>query len=322
MTVVITGGAGFLGRRLAAEIARRGHLALPDGTELIRPAVVLADTPAALDGVEAPGATLHPLDIRDAAAVRAALAGAQAVFHLAAVVSGQAEADLALGLAVNLDGTRNVLDALAATGRRVPLVSTSSVAVFGPGAREPLTEATATQPVNSYGAAKAMGELLMSDHRRRGLVEARVLRLPTIVVRPGAPNAAASSFASAIVREPLAGRPALCPVDPGLPMWLASPEAAVAAMLHALAVPVDDWPAFAAVNIPGVTATVAEILDALTAIGGAAARDLVHLDPDPHVEAIVASWPARFDTALAERLGFAPEAPVAEIVARYARSIR
>jgi len=317
MTVVITGGAGFLGQRLARAILEAGHLALPDGTDLIRPEIVLADRPDASVAPDlADRVTQRALDITDPAATGRALAEAQAVFHLAAVVSGQAEAEYDLGMAVNLTGTLNVLAALSGRDHPVPVVATSSLAVFGSNVSEPLTEATPTQPRNSYGAAKAMGEIALSDARRRGMVEARSLRLPTIIVRPGLPNAAASSFASSIFREPLAGQAAVCPVDPGLAMWVASPETAVGAMLRAMAVPSTDWPDFSAVNVPGITASVGEMLEALAAID-AHARDLVRLEPDPAIEAIVASWPARFDTALAEALGFAGDASVAEIVQAY-----
>ncbi|MEL6801338.1 MAG: D-erythronate dehydrogenase [Pseudomonadota bacterium] len=319
MSLVITGGAGFLGQRLARRILKAGHLALPDETELLHPRIVLADRPgASLPGDLAGKVDLIALDITDAAATRAALADAQAVFHLAAVVSGQAEAEFDLGYAVNFDGTRNVLEAVRATGRVVPVVGTSSLAVFGVSAAEPLSEATATQPTSSYGAAKAMAELLMSDYRRKGYAEARVLRLPTIIVRPGAPNAAASSFASSIFREPLAGQPARCPVDTGLPMWVASPETAVQAMIHAMRVPLDDWPGFSALNIPGLTVTVGEMLEALQEAGGIEARDLVTLDPDPAIEAIVAGWPSRFDTALADKLGFvAAQVTIGDILRDY-----
>ncbi len=323
MTVVITGGLGFLGQLLAERIVADARLALPDGTELIRPKVVLADRVATEPMPSLRGkVTVRALDVTDAASVASVLDDAQAVFHLAAVVSGQAEAELALGLAVNLDGTRNVLDALAAHPHRVPVVGTSSLAVFGSNVTEPLTEAAPTQPRNSYGAAKAMSEILMSDYRRRGLVEARTLRLPTIIVRPGVANAAASSFASAMFREPLAGKPAVCPVDPGIAMWLASPQTAVDAMVQAMRVRTEDWPEFSAVNVPGVSATVAEMLEALAAVGGSKARDLVRLDPDPRIEAIVATWPARFDTGLAHELGFRKASPVVEIVRDYARRMK
>ncbi len=324
MSIVITGGAGFLGQRLASRLSEMGHVPLADGTELLHPKIVLVDRPGTVLGSDLAGkAELLELDITDASATKAALADAQAVFHLAAVVSGQAEADPDLSLAVNLDGTRHVLEALRATGRVVPMVATSSLAVFGPNEVEPLTEATATQPTNSYGAAKAMGEILMSDYRRKRFVEARSIRLPTIIVRPGRPNAAASSFASSIFREPLAGEPAVCPVDPGIPMWVASPETAIDALVHAISVPSKDWPQFSAINCPGLQVTVAEMLEALLRVGGAEARDLVQLTPDPTTEAIVVSWSSLFKTDVAHELGFrAAETTVTEIVERYVRAMK
>lgn len=319
MRLLITGGAGFLGQRLARRILSDGHLALPDGTELLRPEIILADRPGAALAPDLAGRVEHrDLDITDPAGLAGAMEGVSAIYHLAAVVSAQAEAEFDLGYHVNLDGTRALLEAMRGTGRVLPVVSTSSLAVFGANATEPLSEATAAQPRNSYGAAKAMAEILMSDYRRKGIAEARTLRLPTIIVRPGAPNAAASSFASSIFREPLAGQPARCPVDPGLPMWVASPETAVDAMVQAMRVPEADWPDFSALNVPGLTVTVAEMLEALQEQGGIAARDRVTLDPDPAIEAIVAGWPARFDTSLAAGLGFkASEKQISEIVARH-----
>ena len=239
------------------------------------------------------------------------------IYHLAAVVSGQAEAEFDLGLTVNFDGTRNVLQAARALQRNVPVIGTSSLAVFGGNLPALLTEATATHPGNSYGMAKAMSEMLMSDYRRKGFAEARTLRLPTISVRPGVPNAAASSFASGIFREPLMGKPSVCPVSLDLKMWLASPETALAALIRAAEVPSADWPAFSALKVPGVTASVAQMLDALEAIGGAEARARVSMNLDPKIEAIVGTWPAAFDTALAAGLGFAGDRSVREIVQRF-----
>lgn len=323
MSVVITGGSGFLGQLLAREIRAAGRLSLPDGTDIIHPDIVVADRPGAIGQGGLPGdIEVVACDVTDRSSVKDTLAGAQAVFHLAAVVSGQAERDPDLGMAVNFDGTRNVLSVLASGERPVPLVTTSSLAVFGSNAAEPVTEATPTQPRNSYGAAKAMAEIALSDARRRGRVDARILRLPTVVVRPGGANAAASGFASAIVRDALAGKPVICPVDPGLAMWVTAPETAVRAMIHAMAVPHGDWPEFAAVNVPGIRATVAEILAALVSAGGAEARDRVRMDPDPQIEAIVASWPALFDTTLAATLGFPSSPPIGDIVDSYARRMK
>ncbi len=317
--IVITGGCGFLGQRLALALLAKEHLTLPDGTSIETSDIALADRPgaslvAALEGQ----VSVVPVDITDAAQVGALIdADTALVYHLAAVVSGQAEAEFDLGLTVNFDGTRNVLDAARALQRNVPVIGTSSLAVFGGALPDVLTETTATHPGNSYGMAKAMSEMLMSDYRRKGFAEARTLRLPTIIVRPGAPNAAASSFASGIFREPLMGQPSVCPVSPDLKMWLASPETAIAALIRAAEVPAADWPAFSALNVPGVTASVAQMLDALEAVGGAEARARVTMQPDAKIEAIVGTWPSAFDTALAGGLGFEGDRSVREIVQRF-----
>ncbi len=317
--IVVTGGCGFLGQRLALALLAKKHFDLPDGSTIETSDIVLADRPgaslvAALEG----RVSVVPVDITDAAQVAGLIdADTALVYHLAAVVSGQAEAEFDLGLTVNFDGTRNVLDAARALERNVPVIGTSSLAVFGGTLPDVLTEATATHPGNSYGMAKAMSEMLMSDYRRKGFAEARTLRLPTIIVRPGAPNAAASSFASGIFREPLMGQPSVCPVSPDLEMWLASPETAIAALIRAAEVPAADWPAFSALNVPGVTATVEQMLDALEEVGGSEARARVTMQPDAKIETIVGTWPSAFDTALADGLGFEGDKSVREIVQRF-----
>jgi nucleoside-diphosphate-sugar epimerase len=256
-----------------------------------------------------PDVCFTAVDIADHAAVTAAMPDDVAVvYHLAAVVSGQAEADYELGMQVNLGGTNAVLAAAKATAPGVLVIGTSSLAVYGGNPAAPLTEATQIQPQNTYGVTKAMAELVMADHRRRGWVDARTLRLPTVTVRPGKPNAAASSFASSIIREPLAGETAICPVDPSLAMWIASPDAAVRALWHAASVPADDWPAFGAVNAPGIKVTVAQMMAALRARAGDAVADLVTCVPDPKIMAIVGTWPSDFDISVATRLGFAKDA--------------
>ena len=210
-----------------------------------------------------------------------------------------------------------MLDAARAVTCNLPVIGTSSLAVFGGDLPAVLTEKTATHPDNSYGMAKAMSEMLMSDYRRKGFAEARTLRLPTIIVRPGAPNAAASSFASGMFREPLMGVCSVCPVSPDLKMWLASPETAIAALIRAAEIPIADWPSFSALNVPGVTATVAQMLEALDEVGGADARARVTMERDPKIEAIVGTWPSAFDTSLANGLGFHGDPSVREIVQRF-----
>ncbi|MGJ8623692.1 MAG: D-erythronate dehydrogenase [Yoonia sp.] len=312
-SVVITGGCGFLGAALARKIAKYG-VTLPDGRRLSASDIQLWDRAAAAVP-DIAGATFVAIDIADATAVQQAMPDDTAlIYHLAAVVSGQAEADYDLGMRVNLGGTQAVLAAAKALDRAVPVIGTSSLAVYGGSPAEPLTEATQIQPQNTYGVTKAMAELVMADHRRRGWADARTLRLPTVTVRPGKPNAAASSFVSSIIREPLAGLPAVCPVDPELAMWVASPEAAVSALWHAPSVPADRWPAFGAVNVPGLRVKVAQMIAALRASQGDAVADLITLQPDPVIAGIVGTWPSLFDTSLAAKLGFAGDADFGAIL--------
>ncbi|PJI91713.1 nucleoside-diphosphate-sugar epimerase [Yoonia maricola] len=301
--VVITGGCGFLGAALAKRIAENG-VSLPDGRFLDAPEIHLWDRPNTF--VPAlPNTSFHAIDIADRSAVLTAMPDDTVlIYHLAAIVSGQAEAGYDLGMQVNLGGTNAILEAAKTVVPGVPVIGTSSLAVYGCDATEPLTEATEIQPQNTYGVTKAMAELVMADYRRRGWVDARTLRLPTVTVRPGKPNAAASSFASAIIREPLRGMPAICPVDPDMALWVASPDAAVAALCHAQSVAKDDWPMFGAVNVPGLRVQVADMIAALRARAGDSTADLIEMKPDQRIIDIVGTWPTLFDTSLAKSLGF------------------
>ena len=305
-TVVITGGCGFLGAALARLIADKG-VGLPDGTR-INPQVLLWDRDDAV-APDIQGVQFQAIDISDPVKVSAAMPDdVVLVYHLAAVVSGQAEADYDLAMEVNLGGTNAILAATRAVRDGIPLIGTSSLAVYGGRPAEPLIEATQIQPQNTYGVTKAMAELVMADYRRRGWMDARTLRLPTVTVRPGKPNAAASSFASSIIREPLKGDTAICPVDPAMAMWVASPAAAVKALWHAPSVSNNDWPAFGAVNVPGIRVTVAEMIAGLRARAGDEVAALIEMQPDARIAAIVGTWPTLFDTSLASRLGFEGDA--------------
>ena len=301
-SVVITGGCGFLGAALARRINNDG-ITLPDGRSVM-PQIHLWDR-AGSAVPDLPNVRFKALDIADAEAVNAAMpSDTVLVYHLAAVVSAQAEADFDLAMRVNLVGTRTVLEASRDLGRNVPLIGTSSLAVYGGRPAEPLTETTAIQPENTYGVTKALAELLMADFRRRGWVDARTLRLPTVMVRPGRPNAAASSFASSIIREPLSGEAAICPVDPALKMWITSPDAAVTALWHAPSVSAANWPAFGAVNVPGLQVAVSDMISALRKRAGDETADLVSIQRDERIAGIVESWPSLFDTEVAQSLGF------------------
>ena len=324
MHVMITGAAGFLGQRLTEALIDTGslkgqplsRLTLLDQIEAPRPeaASCLAVEPATSLDIE-----IVAGDIADAEVLDRCLAGEpQVIYHLAAVVSSAAEADLALGMRVNFDATRLLLEGCAARGLRdTRLVMASSVAAYGGDLPETLSDMTALVPQNSYGTQKAMSELLINDYSRRGLVDGCVLRLPTIIVRPGRPNAAASSFASSILREPLNGEAAICPVPSELEMFVMSPRRVVAALIKGAEVPSADFGLSRCFMLPGITVSVASMLAALKDVAGEQALALVKHEPDPRITAIVGSWPARFDTRKARSLGFVGDADLHEILNAY-----
>jgi nucleoside-diphosphate-sugar epimerase len=293
MRIAITGGGGFLGGRLAGQFLANGHVER----------VLLADVADVAPSAD-PRVVFLRADLTDPAAAAAVAEGADFIFHLAAVVSGQAEADFDIGMRVNIDGTRNLLEAARAGGRRPRFVFASSLAVFGPPLPNVITDDTAVRPQSSYGAQKAIGELLVADYSRKGFVDGRVARLPTVCVRPGRPNAAASSFVSGIIREPLSGQESVCPVGTALELWLSSPRAAVANLAHAAWLVPGSLGERRTVNLPGITVTVAEMISALERLAGPEAAGRIRFREDPAISRIVSSWPARFDVGRAVGLGF------------------
>ena len=309
MRVVITGGCGFLGRRVALQLLRRD-----DVDEL----VLFDNAPPALPLPEDKRVTLVTGDIAERAAVpRVISAGTDAVFHLAAVVSGQAEADTDLGYRVNLDGTRAILDACRALGTCPRVVFASSLAVYGGALPPAVGDGTPLTPQTSYGAQKAIGELLVTDYSRKGFVDGRAVRLPTVVVRPGRPNRAASTFASSMIREPLAGRETVCPVSPDTVMALASPRRIVAGLVRAHDLPADAFGASRSLQLPGFSVTVGEMAAAVRRAGGDTAYARIRWEPDPQIQQIIAGWPQALHTPRAEALGFAADSGIDETVAAF-----
>lgn len=312
MRVLITGGTGFIGKKLAAALLRRGGLALDGGPERPIAGVTLFDAFPG-EGVPA-GASVVTGDIADRPTLDRLVGAADLVWHLAAIVSANAEADFDLGYRVNLEGTWELLEALRATGRRPRLVFTSTLAVYGGELPEVITDTHHLTPQTSYGAQKAAGELLVADYSRKGFLDGRSLRLPTIVVRPGKPNKAASTFASSILREPLAGQEAVCPVTRDAAMFLLSPRRVVEALVRAMELPAAAFGMVRSLQLPGITAGIGEMADALARIAGPAVAARIRWEPDPLIQRIVAGWPARVAASRALAMGFRADASIDEII--------
>jgi nucleoside-diphosphate-sugar epimerase len=307
MRILIIGAAGMLGRKLAARLSRDGAL----GTQPIA-APALADV-AAGDGIIAADLT-QPGVAADLIAGRP-----DVIVDLAAVVSGEAETDFEKGYRVNLDATRHLLEAirLAGSGYVPRLVFSSSIAVYGPPMPDLIPDEHPTTPATSYGTQKAMVELLMADYTRRGFIDGIAIRLPTICVRPGAANLAASGFFSNIIREPLHGLPAVLPVSPDVRHWFASPRAAVGFLIHAATMDTAVLGLRRSLTMPGLSATVAEEIEALRRLAGDEAVALIRSEPDEVIARIVDTWPRGFDARRASELGFTAERSFDEIVRVY-----
>jgi D-erythronate 2-dehydrogenase len=310
--VVVTGSAGFLGSRLARELLAAGSLQLAGGEARSLSRLTLIDQAPvppdlAADGrVTAVRADLGELMGHEAAA-RDSLAGAEVIFHLAAAVSAECEADFDLGLRANLAATETLLASCRALGTSPVVVFASSVAVFGAPAEQVITDDTWPTPQTSYGTQKVMCEYLLADYTRKGFLNGRAVRLMTVSVRPGRPNAAASGFLSGIIREPLAGQRAVCPVDPATEVALASPAKAIGALLCAATASGQAWGGRTALTMPALTLTVADMAAALTRVAGPQASALIDWVPDPAVARMFATWPARIRADRAARLGLTPD---------------
>ncbi len=317
MSVVITGGAGFLGRKLARTLLERGSVPTSDGGPVPLDSLILVDLQFSnADLGDDSRVKLVEMDIRNPDAFqRVITAETTSVFHLAAVVSGEAESNFDLGIDVNLHGTGYLLEACRAA-RSVPtVVYTSSLAVYG--GENTVDDRTPITPQNSYGAQKAMGEYLLNDYSRKGFVDGRGLRLPTVFVRPGKPNKAASSFASSIVREPLSGRDVVCPVTRDVRMPLTSPRRVIEALVHAHEMPVSDLGNWRTLLLCGLSPSVGEIVDSLERVAGREVTGRIRWAPDPFIQQIVDGWPKRLLAERAADLGFRCDDSVEEIITQF-----
>ena len=325
VNVVITGGAGFLGSRLARELLAAGSLDVAGaGSRPLSRVTLIDQAPVPADLAADPWVAVVRGDlgeVLDPVASPGALAGAEVVFHLAAAVSGECEADFDLGIRANLRATESLLAGCRALGSGPVVVYASSLAVFGGSEEHPLPpvigDHTLPNPQTSYGIQKVIGEQLLADYTRKGFLTGRAVRLMTISVRPGRPNAAASGFLSGIIREPLAGQRATCPVDRGTEVALASPAKAIGALLCAATASDPVWGGRTAVTMPALTLTVADMAAALTKIAGPRVSALIDWIPDPAVARIVTSWPARVHAERATRLGLTPDPDFAAVIRAY-----
>ncbi|KAF4783262.1 NAD-dependent epimerase/dehydratase [Colletotrichum scovillei] len=321
--ILITGAAGFIGQELITALLLSSSSIHLTATDITAPPI----PPQALS--HASRVTSLQTDLTSSEAVASLLTSHSrfnAIYLLHGIMSGGAEANLELGLAVNLDSHRVILDALrqeASPHRGSVVVFPSSLAVYGPAAPGQInTETTCPVPQSSYGAQKLIIETLLGDYSRRGLLDGRIVRLPTIIVRPGAPSAAASSFASGIVRESLKGEENILPVGPELPMWVCSPKTVVKNLVDVKSIPHEKFGISRVLNLPGVTVTVADILNALEVVGGTEARKLVREERSPQIEAIVGSWPAYFDVSKALGLGLSQDGDLITTVKDFAERLR
>ena len=318
MKVVITGGGGMLGFKLAKALLARGRLIGADGMETAITRITLFDTAfpsvlpkdprleAVTGDISAPG-VLAKIVTPDT----------QSIFHLASVVSAGAEADFDLGWRVNLDGARTLLELARKCAKPPRFVFSSSVAAFGGELPEVLDDSTTPNPQTSYGAQKVCCEYLVTDYTRKGFIDGRSLRLPTIVVRPGKPNLAASSFASGVLREPLNGVVSECPVSLDTGVWLLSPGRCIESFIHAHETKSSQWGMSRVLNLPGITVPVSGMIDAMRRVAGDAVAKRVVYKPDERIQKIVAGWPVKFKTPRALGIGFKADPDVDSAIRAY-----
>jgi nucleoside-diphosphate-sugar epimerase len=315
MHILIIGAAGMVGRKLAGKLSADGQLGGKPITEMTLVDVMTPEAPEGFSGkVNAKEADLS--EPGEAEALVAAKP--DVIFHLAAIVSGEAELDFAKGYRINLDGTRYLFDAVRVAngvdGYRPRIVFTSSIAVVGAPLPYPIPDDYHTTPLTSYGTQKAICELLLSDYSRRGFFDGIATRLPTICIRPGKPNKAASGFFSNILREPLVGRQAILPVSDDVRHWHTSPRSAVGFLIHGATIDLETVGPRRALSMPGLSATVGEQIEALRRVAGDKAVALIRREPDEMIIKMVAGWAPGFEATRAKALGFTAETSFDEII--------
>ena len=310
MQILVTGAAGFLGRRLIEAL-----LAAPGGLPHISRIVAADVTRCPIDDrrIAHRQGTMTEVDFVHSIAEP----DIDVVYHLAAVLSGQSEAEFDTGMQVNVDATRTLLEACRGRPRPPRVVFASSVAVFGGALPATVSEDAVVRPQSSYGTEKAIGELLVSEYSRRGFIDGIACRVATVAIRPGRPNSALSSFVSGIVREPLAGTETVCPVPLDTRLWISSPATVTTNLVHAARVPAAALERLRVLNLPGLSVTVGEMLDSLERLGGAAARARVRIEIDERVARVVCTWPGALDASRAVHLGFIADRDVDELVRLY-----
>jgi D-erythronate 2-dehydrogenase len=325
MNILITGGCGFLGARLARTLLSQGSLSLAGAPARKIASITLADrAPPPPDLADDKRVRFSGGDLNDQiAAGSLPVLGTDLVFHLAAAVSGECEADFDLGMRSNLDATLGLLQACRKLGTKPTFIYASSVGVFGklPGYPMPelIEDFTLPTPQGSYGIQKFIGEQLVADFGRKGFIRARSVRPMTVSVRPGRPNGAASSFLSGMIREPLAGQKAACPVPPDTLVALASPTRTIEGFIRAAQVPDAEWGPLTAINLPALRLTVGGMAAALEGIAGKAATDLLDWTPDPAILRLVSTWPGNIASARARLLGLEADSDFESVIREYIR---
>jgi D-erythronate 2-dehydrogenase len=312
MRVVVIGGAGFLGQKLLRALLAQGHILIEGEKRPLEKLLVFDLAPATLPTDER--LELVTGDIGDKRLLAKVLEQAELIFHLAAVVSGEAEQHFELGMAVNLQATLSILETSRSLAAVPRLVFSSSIAVFGGDLPAVVEDDTAPIPQSSYGTQKAAAELFVNDYSRKGFIDGRVLRLPTIVVRPGKPNKATSTFASSIIREPLQGKLAICPVSADTRLWILSPRQAIQSFLHAAALPAAAFGKNRSITLPGLSLAVKDMVESLESLAGPEVSQRISWQPDPFIQGIVGSWPSCFRARRAQELGFQADPSMAQVI--------